>query len=461
MDETDWETCADPGPMLVSLARAHPLDVMTARRFAAACVRRIWPLLTDEHAREAVVAWETEASAVGGTTGSALPLDPDAWTAEGEAGQAALTAARAVWAGDARAAAVTAVEAVRICLGRFVEEAVRQALEEVASPGTFPRTRKRWRDEDDYLDDTWDPAWREAWSHSPALLTPVDLEELKDGLRDPEGVSFRTMVEEYLEGSRTTSYERLEAEMLEISRRKADEISSRECSAQAKLLRTLIPSPFSVESARSDRKMRLWAVARARLVWHLLTDERSRRAVEVAERYADGLGTTVELAKVADGAWEVFNETLAKYEANPTDDTLRAFQLAALAHFSAEESSEDALDRARGPLNPAAWSWTVGELDAERLEVCARRAGIVEPAWLDAEIFGESLRHPFDPGWGTATVLALARSVYKDHAFGVLPILADALEDAECDNTDILAHCRGPGPHARGCWVLDLILRKR
>ncbi|OWK46791.1 hypothetical protein FRUB_00490 [Fimbriiglobus ruber] len=42
----------------------------------------------------------------------------------------------------------------------------------------------------------------------------------------------------------------------------------------------------------------------------------------------------------------------------------------------------------------------------------------------------------------------------------MMPILADALEDAGCDNIDLLAHCRGTGPHVRGCWAIDLILDK-
>ena len=65
-----------------------------------------------------------------------------------------------------------------------------------------------------------------------------------------------------------------------------------------------------------------------------------------------------------------------------------------------------------------------------------------------------------DPSWLTSTVIALAEGIYSDRAFDRLPILADALEDAGCDHADILAHCRGDGPHARGCWVVDLILGK-
>jgi hypothetical protein len=54
----------------------------------------------------------------------------------------------------------------------------------------------------------------------------------------------------------------------------------------------------------------------------------------------------------------------------------------------------------------------------------------------------------------------LAQAIYNDHRFGDLPILADALEEAGCSATDILDHLRGPGPHVRGCWVVDLLLGK-
>jgi hypothetical protein len=65
-----------------------------------------------------------------------------------------------------------------------------------------------------------------------------------------------------------------------------------------------------------------------------------------------------------------------------------------------------------------------------------------------------------DPSWRTPTAAALADAIYTDQAFDRLPILADALEEAGCDHPDVLAHCRGPGPHARGCWVVDMILGK-
>lgn len=66
----------------------------------------------------------------------------------------------------------------------------------------------------------------------------------------------------------------------------------------------------------------------------------------------------------------------------------------------------------------------------------------------------------FDPAWRTPTAVALARQMYESQEFGAMLILADALQDADCDNADVLDHCRGPGPHARGCWVVDLVLGK-
>ena len=76
-------------------------------------------------------------------------------------------------------------------------------------------------------------------------------------------------------------------------------------------------------------------------------------------------------------------------------------------------------------------------------------------------IFGNPFRPAtLDRAWRTPTAVALARGIYDDRAFDRLPILADALQDAGCDNEEVLNHCRGPGPHVRGCWVVDLILGK-
>jgi hypothetical protein len=67
-----------------------------------------------------------------------------------------------------------------------------------------------------------------------------------------------------------------------------------------------------------------------------------------------------------------------------------------------------------------------------------------------------------EPSWLTSTVVALAAGIYEEKAFERMPILADALQDAGCDNDDILTHCRDQRQvHLRGCWVLDLLLQKQ
>ena len=58
------------------------------------------------------------------------------------------------------------------------------------------------------------------------------------------------------------------------------------------------------------------------------------------------------------------------------------------------------------------------------------------------------------------TVSRIAQRIYEDRAFDRMPVLADALEDAGCADADVLAHCRRPAGHVRGCWVIDLLLGK-
>ncbi|MBP3956137.1 hypothetical protein J8F10_12675 [Gemmata sp. G18] len=77
------------------------------------------------------------------------------------------------------------------------------------------------------------------------------------------------------------------------------------------------------------------------------------------------------------------------------------------------------------------------------------------------DIFGNPFRPiTFSPSWRTDTVLALAAQMYSSRDFSAMPILADALQDAGSDSAEVLDHCRGPGPHVRGCWVVDLVLGK-
>ena len=77
------------------------------------------------------------------------------------------------------------------------------------------------------------------------------------------------------------------------------------------------------------------------------------------------------------------------------------------------------------------------------------------------DIFGNPFRLvTFSPEWRTDTAVSLAKQMYESREFSAMPILADALQEAGCDNDDILNHCRQEGVHVRGCWVVDLVLGK-
>ena len=65
-----------------------------------------------------------------------------------------------------------------------------------------------------------------------------------------------------------------------------------------------------------------------------------------------------------------------------------------------------------------------------------------------------------EPKWRTDTVTGIAQAIYDDRAFDRLPVLADALEDAGCDDRELLDHCRSGEEHVRGCWAVDLLLGK-
>ncbi len=77
-------------------------------------------------------------------------------------------------------------------------------------------------------------------------------------------------------------------------------------------------------------------------------------------------------------------------------------------------------------------------------------------------VFGNPFRSvAFAPAWRTDTAVALAAQMYDSRDFSAMPILADAIQDAGCDNEDILSHCREANqPHVRGCWVVALVLGK-
>jgi hypothetical protein len=122
------------------------------------------------------------------------------------------------------------------------------------------------------------------------------------------------------------------------------------------------------------------------------------------------------------------------------------------AAMAAVEAAQPRVDRVKQSLWYA--SAATGEL---RLATRAKQVSLVK------EIFGNPFHPiPFSPSWRTDTAVALAQQMYESRDFGAMPILADALQDAGCEDEEILYHCRAADQvHVRGCWVIDLVLGKQ
>jgi hypothetical protein len=172
----------------------------------------------------------------------------------------------------------------------------------------------------------------------------------------------------------------------------------------------------------SDRKLRLFACACSRRVWPRLSPD-ERRAVELAEEVAEG---RLDSAAVELPPW--------------------------------------------GTANRRPWSFFLADAFRVAEEVCHSipddfrlMRGKHDERWAQAELLDDIFGNPFrpatiEPAWLTSTVVALAGRVYMTRDFTPMPILADALQDAGCSNEEVLNHCQGGAVHARGCWVVDVLL---
>ncbi|HEY1191218.1 MAG TPA: hypothetical protein VGE74_26525 [Gemmata sp.] len=178
---------------------------------------------------------------------------------------------------------------------------------------------------------------------------------------------------------------------------------------------------------KDPRRLRLLAVACVRFA--LPADPWAAGIIDVIERYADGAASRAEFLT-------------ARKEVRLADRK-------AHRHIGL-------LGRYRGLTDDAMEGLTGAIEDARRV---SKKAGKLAECGLVRCVFGNPFRPAtFDPAWRTPTAVALARGIYADRAFDRMPILADALMDAGCNDTEILGHCRTGEPHARGCWVIDGLL---
>ena len=200
------------------------------------------------------------------------------------------------------------------------------------------------------------------------------------------------------------------------------------------------------EGGSSARKELLFGLACLRRVEDVLDEPRCRRCLDLIERRADGLVIAAEVEEARKAAAQARRER--------GEDG---------AEWSMASSALDNL--ARGGVFDAcrfaAAAYAEKRCSAEQPWAGLQKKEKARQCDLLRDVFGD----PLQPGrvamaWRTPDVLALAQVVYDERAFDRLPILADALEEAGCDDASVLRHCRDGGKHVKGCWVVDLVLGK-
>ena len=218
----------------------------------------------------------------------------------------------------------------------------------------------------------------------------------------------------------------------------------------------------------SARRQRLLAVAFCRAVGHLIDHPDLTEALATIERYADGRRDTSDVEQARQRCREIAMEAYETY-ARQVDggasggrgslqhELAWAVAYAATRPLPLVEVGTHAATVAVQARIGLAFLLPVPSADV--YDASAEQARVMRSVvW---EVVGNPFRPVVDfTPWRTDTAVSLARTIYDSREFTALPILADALQDAGCDNDDVLTHCREPGAHVRGCWVLDGVLGK-
>src|SRR5262245_34609041 len=204
----------------------------------------------------------------------------------------------------------------------------------------------------------------------------------------------------------------------------------------------------------SERKLRLFACACVQRIAHLLDDDRSRWALQVASNYAEGRVTTGDLNRARAAAWSV------EVDRDP-EVSVAPIALEDLWRLCRMTDAGAVAPRCHSPLDPAVRaSWAVALKNAWASAITAssyagaatrsdREAPLAQILLLRC-VFGNPFRPvSFDPAWRTSTVTAVATAAYDDCLLPSgqldmqrLAVLADALEDVGCDSAEMIGHLR-------------------
>jgi hypothetical protein len=217
-----------------------------------------------------------------------------------------------------------------------------------------------------------------------------------------------------------------------------------------------------------DRKLRLFAAACVRRVWHLLPGERAREAVEAAERFADGLLEAPGRVGLRDTRHHDPAGGLAATRAAEAASAVvagEAYVAALRASQYAERAAQYAA--AAAALTADGYAWLLAWKEVGGVEGAAQAA-------LVRDTFGNPCRPPTPLpapvfAWNGGCVVQLAMATYEERALpsgtldnGRLAVLADALEEAGLEEQEVLDHLREPeARHYRGCWCVDVVLGRQ
>lgn len=194
----------------------------------------------------------------------------------------------------------------------------------------------------------------------------------------------------------------------------------------------------------SPRQQRLFGCACLRVGWDQLKDQRARNAVEQAEAFADGMVSKAGMKRVREEVEAVMNEIVPDTERGRTEYCL----CEAVRRVATEKQVRNGIVQMDRTLYFSPFRDRCARLPVLLRDISPNpfRPTAIATSWL---------------AWHDGTIPKVARAIYEECAFDRMPILGDALEEAGCDNADILNHCRSQGPHVRGCWLLDLLLAKK
>lgn len=255
----------------------------------------------------------------------------------------------------------------------------------------------------------------------------------------------------------------------------------------------------------SDRKSRLIGCGMCRRYWHLLDEDHCQRlidfarsyrsiaerglteppldcchkAIELAERSADEAVSADELNVLSDAASVLFHpisDYCASYgeEVGPFDfEFVASGQAAQAVSYAAGQRYDMVFDEPSEAFDSlhSVVDWMVKAASdyGSTVEGTPSSESAAKEQIAQCELLRDVVGNPFRPvtlepsclTWNDGAVVDLAQIIYDERAFERMSDLADILASSGCTDDQVLEHCRQPGEHVRGCWVVDLVLGKQ